>query len=218
MAPTLRRRGRTVLDGCDHRAANPGLVALAACAALAAGCGGWDDAAPQVLRLSVVTSPGVIEFDKERLNARAGRIAFVLVNGKRRGHNIRIHTGDECCFEPGSKDVGGTRTIGTGRTRAILDLEPGTYTYLCSAGGHWRTQHGTLVVRQLRTRAGGGVRGLARPRACPSPVPGPRPSAPPTPSARRSSPGCRRRAARAASAWTSWPTGSTAPWAPSRAR
>lgn len=128
-------------------AANPGLVALAACAALAAGCGGSDDAAPQVLRLSVVTSPGVIEFDKERLNARAGRIAFVLVNGKRRGHNIRIHTGDECCFEPGSKDVGGTRTIGTGRTRAILDLEPGTYTYLCSAGGHWRTQHGTLVVR-----------------------------------------------------------------------
>ena len=128
-------------------AANRGLGALAACAALAAGCGGSDDAGPQVLRLSVVTAPGVVAFDEERLSARAGRIAFVLVNGKRRGHNIRIHTGDECCFGPGSKDIGGTRTIGTGRARAVLDLEPGTYTYLCSAGGHWRTQHGTLVVR-----------------------------------------------------------------------
>jgi plastocyanin len=131
-------------DGiCLGRAA----MVLAACAAVAAGCGGSDEPAPRVLRLSVVTAPGVIEFDKERLSARAGRIAFVLINEKRRGHNIRIHTGDECCFGPGSKDIGGTRTISTGRTRAMLDLEPGTYTYLCSAGGHWRTQHGTLVVR-----------------------------------------------------------------------
>jgi plastocyanin len=121
---------------------------LALCAALSAGCGGSDEAGePQVLRLSVTTSPGVVGFDKERLTARAGRIAFVLVNEKLRGHNIRIHTGDECCFGPGSRDIGGTRTISTGRTRAELTLEPGTYTYLCSAGGHWRTQHGTLVVR-----------------------------------------------------------------------
>ena len=121
--------------------------AIGMLAVLVAGCGDSEEPAPQVLRLSVVTAPGVIEFDKERLSARAGRIAFVLTNGKLRGHNIRIHTGDECCFGPGSKDIGGTRTIGTGRTRAVLDLEPGTYTYLCSAGGHWRTQHGTLVVR-----------------------------------------------------------------------
>jgi plastocyanin len=127
----------------------PGLVAmaLAAGAVLLAACGDSEEPAPQVLRLSVETRPGIVEFDKEHLTARAGRIAFVLTNAKLRGHNIRIHTGDECCFGPGSKDIGGTRTIGTGRTRAVLDLEPGTYTYLCSAGGHWRTQHGTLVVR-----------------------------------------------------------------------
>ena len=77
----------------------------------------------------------------------AGRIAFELTNDRRKGHNIRIHTGDTCCFRPGSEDIGGTRTIGTGRTRVVLDLKPGTYTYLCSTGGYWRTQHGTLVVR-----------------------------------------------------------------------
>jgi hypothetical protein len=124
-------------------------VALAVAAALLGGCGESDSAEPatQVLTLRVVTEPGLIEFDKERLAARAGRIAFVLINEKRKGHNIRIQTGDDCCFRPGSKDVGGTRTIGTGTARVELDLEPGVYSYLCSAGGHWRTQRGTLVVR-----------------------------------------------------------------------
>jgi plastocyanin len=121
---------------------------LALCAALWGGCGGTDEPAdPTVLRLSVETTPGAVRFDKQRLTAPAGRIVLELTNPKRKGHNVRVHTGDVCCFRPGSKDVGGTRTIGTGRTRAVLDLEPGTYTYLCSTGGYWRTQHGKLVVR-----------------------------------------------------------------------
>ena len=130
------------------RSAKPtasGLGCALAISGLPAACG--DSDATQVLKLAVETAPGVIDFDKKRLSARAGRIAFELTNHKRKGHNIRIHTGDVCCFGPGSRDLGGTRTISTGRTRAVLDLEPGTYTYLCSAGGHWRTQHGTLVVR-----------------------------------------------------------------------
>ena len=121
--------------------------ALAVFAAVLAACGASDEESPQVLKLSIETAPGVVTFDKQRLSAKAGRIAFELTNGKRKGHNIRIYTGDICCFGPGSKDIGGTRTIGTGRTRAILDLKPGTYTYLCSTGGYWRTAHGTLVVR-----------------------------------------------------------------------
>jgi plastocyanin len=114
-----------------------GLLLLAACG----------DEEPQVLTLRVVTHPGLIEFDKKQLSARAGRITFVLINEKRKGHNVRIQTGRECCFRPGQKDLGGTPTIGTGRTSATVELEPGVYTYLCSAGGHWHTQYGTLVVR-----------------------------------------------------------------------
>jgi plastocyanin len=122
--------------------------ALAVLASLLAACGGSDEeSVSQVLRLSVETAPGVVTFDKQRLSARAGRIAFELTNDKRKGHNIRIHTGDRCCFRKGSKDIGGTRTIGPGRTRVVLNLKPGTYTYLCSTGGYWRTAHGTLVVR-----------------------------------------------------------------------
>jgi plastocyanin len=131
---------------------------LAVCAGVLAACGASDEGSSakdgggaepvsQVLKLSVETAPGVVRFDKARLSAEAGRIAFELTNDKRKGHNIRIHTGDRCCFRAGSKDIGGTRTIGTGRTRVVLDLKPGTYTYLCSTGGYWRTQHGTLVVR-----------------------------------------------------------------------
>jgi plastocyanin len=120
---------------------------LAVFAALLTACAASDEDSPQVLKLSVVTAPGVVKFDKQRLIAKAGRLAFELTNDKQKGHNIRIYTGDTCCFGPGSKDIGGTRTIGPGRTRVVLDLKPGTYTYLCSTGGYWRTAHGTLVLR-----------------------------------------------------------------------
>jgi plastocyanin len=134
------------------------LAALAMSVALPTACGGSHDrsttddgggAKPvsQVLRLSVETAPGSVRFSEERLSAKAGRVAFELTNDKRKGHNVRIHTGDKCCFGPGSRDIGGTPTISMGRTRVVLDLKPGTYTYLCSTGGYWRTQNGTLIVR-----------------------------------------------------------------------
>jgi hypothetical protein len=137
----------------------PAVLGVLALGALLAACGGAGGAertpggvgagpAEQVLTLRVVASPGRIEFDSKLLTARAGRIAFVLVNGKRRGHNLRIHRGDVRGLPPeASEDLGGTPTISTGRTRTVLELGPGVYTYVCSAGAHWHTQHGRLVVR-----------------------------------------------------------------------
>jgi plastocyanin len=128
------------------------VAVVAVCLLVFAGCGGeaadrGAKAGDQLVRLAVVTEPGAIYFDRDEVTVKAGRVAFELVNGKRKGHNIRIQTGRECCFRPGSKDLGGTPTIGTGRALFEIDLEPGVYWYLCSAGGHWHTQRGKLVVR-----------------------------------------------------------------------
>jgi plastocyanin len=147
-------------SGCPNRIGSRGVaLGVLVLGALLAACGGaggpersregaGGGPAEQVLTLRVVTAPGRIEFDRKRLTARAGRIALVLVNAKRRGHNIRIHRGDVRGLPPeASEDLGGTQTISTGRTRAVLELGAGLYTYLCSAGAHWHTQHGRLVVR-----------------------------------------------------------------------
>ena len=143
-----------------HRARARAATAIAG-ATLAAGCGGdpdGDDKGPkratapkdpvQVLRLKVDPSPGVIEFDKSKLTAKPGKAAIELVNPVELGHNVRIATGKKCCFRAGSKDIGGTDTIGKGKTRAVVDLKPGNYVFYCSLGGHWqRGQRGRLVVR-----------------------------------------------------------------------
>jgi hypothetical protein len=140
-----------------------------ACAALAlatitaiSGCGSDDSdngsraKKPQeegtVLKIRDSSRPGDWSFDTKRLAAEAGRITIELHNGSGLGHNVRVHTG-RCCFKPGYKDLGGTEVIGATSSdkrdtaRAILDLEPGTYTFLCSIPGHFQAgQRGTLVV------------------------------------------------------------------------
>jgi hypothetical protein len=138
---------------------------LLACAGLCGACGsdaqGGDTNAARatpasrpasveatVLRLRAAAAPGKLLFDKKRLRANAGTIVLELTNPTQLGHNVRIQTGEECCSDSGSGDVGGTQTIGKGTTRATLELEPGRYWFLCSVGNHWRRgQRGRLVVR-----------------------------------------------------------------------
>jgi plastocyanin len=137
-----------------------GALVLAAITATA-GCGDdSDDAsadkAPQArgaaLRITDTSTPGNWSFDKKRLTAKAGRVTIELHNGSGLGHNVRVHTG-KCCFKPGFKDLGGTEVIGATNSdrrntiKATLELEPGTYTFLCSIPGHFQAgQRGTLVV------------------------------------------------------------------------
>ena len=106
-----------------------------------------------VLKLSDASTPGKWLFDKKRLTAKAGTVTIEFHNASGLGHNVRVHTG-RCCFKAGYNDLGGTAVIGATdmdkrkTARATLNLEPGTYTYLCSIPGHYQTgQHGTLVVR-----------------------------------------------------------------------
>jgi plastocyanin len=105
-----------------------------------------------VLKISDTSTPGDWSFDTKRLTAKAGKVTIELHNASGLGHNVRVHTG-KCCFKPGFKDLGGTEVVGAtdsdkrNTVRATLQLEPGTYTFLCSIPGHFQAgQHGTLVV------------------------------------------------------------------------
>jgi uncharacterized cupredoxin-like copper-binding protein len=105
-----------------------------------------------VLKVRDTSTPGNWSFDTKRLTAKAGSVTLELHNGSGLGHNVRVHTG-KCCFKPGFKDLGGTEVIGATSSdrrdtaKATLNLEPGTYTFLCSIAGHFQAgQHGTLVV------------------------------------------------------------------------
>jgi plastocyanin len=134
------------------------LVAISA----TAGCGGDDSdeasaaKAPEgqatVVTIRDTSKPGDWSFDTQKLTAKAGKVTIELHNDSGLGHNVRVHTG-KCCFKPGYKDLGGTEVVGStdsdkrDTVRATLDLEPGTYTFLCSIPGHFQAgQHGTLVV------------------------------------------------------------------------
>lgn len=135
-------------------------LALAAVAA-SAGCSDDPDeqakadtpeGARTTLKIADTSTPGNWSFDKKTLTARAGTVTIELHNDSGLGHNVRVHTG-KCCFKPGFKDLGGTAVIGSTSSdkrdtaKATLDLEPGTYTFLCSIPGHFQAgQHGTLVV------------------------------------------------------------------------
>ena len=77
-------------------------------------------------------------FNKTRLTVPAGRVVIAFDNRDANEHNFRVQTGSECCFRPGSRDVGGTNTIPGGRsTRATLNLRAGEYVFLCSLASHW---------------------------------------------------------------------------------
>jgi hypothetical protein len=86
MAPVRFRPPRSDF----HASPLPRCGALAASAALLVASGG-SEPATQGLTLKVVTAPGLIEFDKQHLTTKAGRID------------------DVCCIRPGSKDIGGTQ-------------------------------------------------------------------------------------------------------------
>lgn len=78
-------------------------------------------------------------FDKKTLSAKAGRITLVFTNDSPLHHNVRL--------EIGEKEYGGTKTIGTGTTTAVVTLKKGTYHFYCSIKGHEDAgMSGTLVV------------------------------------------------------------------------
>lgn len=106
---------------------------------LACGAGATDDAA-----LDVVTDDGALRvvgqddlrWNVEELAAPAGRIEFELVCEDAVNHNLVI---DEVDVEVAACAPGQT-------VRGAVELEPGTYTYVCTVPGHERSMRGQLIV------------------------------------------------------------------------
>jgi len=106
---------------------------------LACGAGDTDGAA-----LDVVTEDGALRvvgrddlrWNVEELTAPAGTIRFELVCEDAANHNLVI---DEVDVEVAACAPGET-------VRGSVELEPGTYTYVCTVPGHERTMRGELIV------------------------------------------------------------------------
>ena len=94
---------------------------------------------------ALVSNDKPYRFDKKELTAKAGLVEFRLTNlDPGSTHNIRIQTGEKCC-DP-ANDVGGTDSIDgpDGKITGRVRLEPGTYWFLCSLGGHFDGDMGKM--------------------------------------------------------------------------
>jgi plastocyanin len=116
---------------------------------LASGCGGGDDGGDKPARAATVPANGTLDmtakeysFDPGAITvAGAGRLTIALRNDGSLAHDIRIRKGDT--------EVGGTQAFAGGETRkAPVNLEHGTYEFLCTVGDHAELgMRGKLTVK-----------------------------------------------------------------------
>lgn len=108
-------------------------VLLAACTDDPAAGGATRAAQDGVVRL---VGQDDLRWDVERLTAPAGQLTFELSCEDAANHNVVI---DELDEEVAACAPGATAT-------GTIDLDPGTYTYVCTVPGHESTMRGELVV------------------------------------------------------------------------
>ena len=102
------------------------MIALATAVVVAGPASARPAKAPSVVKVSALASG--LKFNKTTLHAHPGKIKLVFTNLSTIDHNVRI--------ESGENELGGTKTIGKGRTTAGLTLRKGTYNFYCSVPGH----------------------------------------------------------------------------------
>lgn len=117
------------------------LVMVGMVALVLAACGGGDDApsaadSPPAEGVLRVVGQDDLRWDVEELSAPAGTVEFELVCGDAVNHNLVI---DELGEEVAACSPG---EVATGS----IELEPGTYTYVCTVPGHEATMRGELTV------------------------------------------------------------------------
>ena len=97
----------------------------------------------------VAIPTNTFRFNTGHLSARPGTVEIKLINRDDVPHNVRIQPGTNCCFKPGSRDIGGTNTASPGESMTgTASVQRGVYTFYCAIAGHWQSgMRGRLVVR-----------------------------------------------------------------------
>jgi plastocyanin len=103
--------------------------------------GGQAEGGPEAsTTLDLAADPSALAFDKTELDAQAGKVTIDFDNPSAIPHNVVI--------EEGGKELAGFEPIAEGKESVSADLEPGTYTFLCTVPGHAEAgMEGSLVVK-----------------------------------------------------------------------
>jgi plastocyanin len=89
--------------------------------------------------LQLSASPTTIAFDTTKLSAQAGKVTIDFTNPSALEHDVAI--------EQNGKQIAISETIAESKTSVSADLEPGTYTFLCTIPGHAEAgMEGTLTI------------------------------------------------------------------------
>jgi plastocyanin len=90
--------------------------------------------------LSLAADPTLLAFDKKDLTAKAGTVTINFENPSATPHNVAI--------EKDGEELAGFAPISESDKSVSADLEPGTYTFLCTVPGHAPAgMEGTLTVK-----------------------------------------------------------------------
>lgn len=90
--------------------------------------------------LKLAADPTQIAFDTTKLSAKAGEVTIDFDNPSALEHDVAI--------EQDGNQIAISETIAKGKTSVSADLQPGTYTFLCTVPGHAEAgMEGTLTVR-----------------------------------------------------------------------
>ncbi len=90
--------------------------------------------------LQLAADPTQIAFDTTTLTSKPGKVTIDFDNPSALEHDVAI--------EQDGKQIAVSETIAKGKTSVTADLEPGTYTFLCTIPGHAEAgMEGTLTVK-----------------------------------------------------------------------
>jgi plastocyanin len=90
--------------------------------------------------LALAADPTDLAFDTTELEAKAGEVTIDFDNPSAIPHNVVI--------EKDGEELAGFEPIAEGEEAVSAELEPGTYTFLCTVPGHAQAgMEGTLVVK-----------------------------------------------------------------------